>query len=232
VSPTLPLCTVCFRALSRPAMFAAWLGVAAATPFAMAQTTEVLRGDVAAVDAGMLKLRSSTGQETAIDVPAGVRVGVRAPASLDTIKAGAFVGTTAKAQSDGTLLASEVHIFPESARGTGEGHRPMASLPGSTMTNATVASVSAAPGTAGSMTNAAVANVGIGANSRTLRLTYAGGEQTVVVPEGVPVVTLESGNLASLTPSQHVIVYATRHADGRLTAERISVGKNGSTPPN
>ena len=35
----------------------------------------------------------------------------------------------------------EVHVFPESMRGTGEGHRPMDAAPGSTVTDATVASV-------------------------------------------------------------------------------------------
>lgn len=47
------------------------------------------------------------------------------------------------------LLASaealEVVVFPEAARGTGEGHRPWDLLPQSTMTNATVADLAAAP---------------------------------------------------------------------------------------
>ena len=48
-------------------------------------------------------------------------------------------------QADGTQKALEVVVFPEAARGTGEGHRPWDLLPQSTMTNATVADLAAAP---------------------------------------------------------------------------------------
>jgi len=41
-------------------------------------------------------------------------------------------------QPDGSLNAVEVHIFPESMRGTGEGHYPWDLRPQSTMTNANV----------------------------------------------------------------------------------------------
>lgn len=51
------------------------------------------------------------------------------------------MGATAVKQADGNLKALEVHIFPETARGTGEGHRPYDLQPGSTMTNANVEQV-------------------------------------------------------------------------------------------
>jgi hypothetical protein len=113
-------------------------------------------------------------------------------------------------------------------RGTGEGHRPMASKPGSTMTNATVSGVSGAPRT---MTNATVTKRDERAGALTLRLAYKGGGQTVVVPPGVPVTTFENGNRGSLVAGAHVVVYASRGGDSGLIAERISVGKNGWTPP-
>lgn len=207
-------------------------GVASSAALAQTTATQVIRGDVAAVEPSVLRVKSPTGQESIVRVPDDVRVSVRAPATLDAIKAGSYVGVTASRQPDGTLLASEVHIFPESMRGTGEGHRPMAALPGSTMTNATVSRVSPAKSASRStMTNATVAKVGTAGNGRTLQLTYAGGEQTIAVPDGVPVVTTESGNRASLSAGEHVIVTAQRDADGQLAANRISVGKNGSVPP-
>ena len=157
---------------------------------------------------------------------------MRAPTSIDAIKPGTFIGTAAKPGPNGTLVASEVHIFPETMRGTGEGHRPMSTLPGSTMTNATVAGVSpSASSGRGTMTNATVEKVGEAGKGRTLKLTYKGGEQTVFVPGNVPVVTVEDGSRASLAPGEHVIVYAQRDTNGDLAAQRISVGKNGSVPP-
>jgi hypothetical protein len=109
---------------------------------ANAQSLQTLSGDIASVDNAALHLKSSSGQETTIRLPDDVRVSLRVPAKLDDIKAGTFVGTAATPGSNGTLVASEVHIFPEAMRGTGEGHRSMATMPGSTMTNATVAGVS------------------------------------------------------------------------------------------
>jgi len=199
---------------------------------ALAQSPQTLRGDVVAVEGHVLHLASASGQRTDVNLPDDVPVSLRVPASLDAIKAGTFVGTAATPGANGTLVASEVHIFPESMRGAGEGHRPMPSMPGSTMTNATVAGVSGAPAKGrGTMTNATVENVGAQGKARTLKLAYKGGEQTVVVPDKTPIVTVEAGSRASLTPGAHVIVYARRDANGGLAAQRISVGKNGSVPP-
>ena len=203
------------------------------TAIAFAQTPrQTIRGEVTALDGGTLHVKSTTGQDVPLVITDNARIAVRAPATLASIKPGSFIGTTANPRPDGTLLASEVHIFPESMRGTGEGHRPMASAPGSTMTNATVSGVSSpASKPGGTMTNATVANIGGAGNGRMLKLTYAGGQQTVFVPDDVPVVLVEAGSRASLSPGAHVIVYASLDADGKLAADRISVGRNGSTPP-
>ncbi len=199
---------------------------------ARAQSTQTLPGDIAAIDNATLHLKSSSGPETTIKLPDDVRVSLRVPAKLDDIKSGTFVGTAATPGPSGTLVASEVHIFPEALRGTGEGHRPMSTMPGSTMTNATVAGVSpAAANKRGTMTNANVANVGATAGGRTLKLAYKGGEQTVFVSDRTPVVVIEPGSRGSLTPGAHVIVYAQRDTSGALVAQRISVGANGSVPP-
>jgi len=126
-----------------------------------------------------------------------------------------------------------VHVFPESMRGTGEGHRPMDTEPGSTMTNATVTNVTAAPKSAprSTMTNATVANVAPGGSARKLTLQYKGGEKTVVVGDGVPVVMVEAGDPSMLVPGAHIVVTAAKQLDGTLTTDRISVGKNGIVPP-
>ena len=80
------------------------------------------------------------------------------------IKVGSFVGIAAVPAVDATLSALEVLVFPEAARGSGEGHYPWDLQPGSMMTNATVADVAAAP------------------QGRQLRLRYKDGEKTVTVP--------------------------------------------------
>jgi hypothetical protein len=199
---------------------------------ALAQTARPIHGDVAGVDGRVLHVKAADGQAVDVTLADDARVGIRIPQSLDDIKQGAFVGATATPDASGTLVASEVHIFPEAERGMGEGHHRMASTPGNTMTNATVAEVSKSPlASRSSMTNATVASVGGNGGGRMLRLSYKGGGQNILVPSGTPVVLREQGSVLSLTPGAHVIVYATTGPDGRLAASRVSVGKNGSVPP-
>ena len=141
---------------------------------------------------------------------------------------------TAAPQADGTLVASEVQVFPESMRGTGEGHRPMSpdsgASAGATMTNATVASVAGAKA-GNTMTNATVSSVAPGERAMRMTLTYKGGEKIVVVPEGILVFMTEVADRSSLVPGAHVVAYVAKQPDGILVAERVSVGKNGYVPP-
>jgi len=91
-------------------------------------------------------------------------------ASLSDIKQNSFVGVTAMPQPDGSLNAVEVHIFPESMRGTGEGHYPWDLRPQSTMTNANVEQIVSA------------------VDGRTLTLKYKDGEKKITVPANAPTV--------------------------------------------
>jgi len=191
---------------------------------------EHVRGTVMSLEGDVLKVQIAAGkvQELRLAPDAGVALVDRA--DLGGIVPGSFIGTTAVPGPGGKLRAVEVHVFPESMRGVGEGHRPWDLKPGSSMTNATVAGVTGAKGP-GSMTNATVAKVSGDGGARTLRLEYKGGEQTVDVPAGVPVVKLEPGDRSALLPGAHVFVIAARAADGTLTAQRLSVGRNGVVPP-
>ena len=191
-----------------------------------------IAGDVVKLDTSTLEVKSTAGQVVAVRLPDNVRISARSPADLTKVTQGAFVGTTAVPQSDGTLLAREVHVFPESMRGTGEGHRPMDTELGSTMTNATVSRVGPSrPEQKSTMTNATVARVSVAQGSRTLTLTYKGGERTVIVPENAPVVMVEPADRSQLVPGAHVIVYAAPQADGTLDAQRVSIGMKGIVPP-
>lgn len=206
----------------------------ALAPLAHGQSTvQRIRGDVAAVHGKDIDVKTNAGQVVTVRMADSLRVSARGPADLASIAPGSFIGTTAVPQGDGALKAVEVHVFPESMRGTGEGHRPMETeQPGSTMTNATVTSVAPAKAAPRStMTNATVANVAPAGSARRLTLKYKDGEQTVVVGPDVPVVTVEAGDPSMLVPGAHVIVTAAKQLDGTLTTERISVGKNGIVPP-
>ena len=199
-----------------------------AAPVAAQGQPQRFAGDIAAVAPGTLSLR--VGAETVqMRLPDDVRITARSKADWSAVTNGGYVGTTAVPQADGTLLAKEVHVFTEAQRGTGEGHYPM-STPGDTMTNATVSSMSTAR-PRDTMTNATVAAAGTAGDNHRLTLTYKGGEKTVVVTVDVPIIASEPGDRALLVPGAHVVVTARRDADGGLTAERISVGKDGFATP-
>ena len=108
-----------------------------------------------------------SGDTVTIDVKSSVPVSAVKNIKLADIKPGSFVGTAATTGTDGKLTATEVLVFPEAARGTGEGHYAWDLGPNSSMTNANVDSV--VEGTSG----------------RDLKLSYKGGSNSVTVPENV-----------------------------------------------
>ena len=132
--------------------------------------------------------------------------------SITDIQAGSFIGTAALPQADGTQRAIAVTVFPESARGVGEGHRPFDLLPNSTMTNATVAEM--------------VAN----ATGRTLHVKFKDGEKTVAVPKDVPVVTYKPGDRSLLVLGASVSISA-QIVDEKPTAVRINAARDGFKLP-
>jgi hypothetical protein len=110
------------------------------------------------------------------------------------------------------LTALEVLVFPEAARGAGEGHYAWDLMPGSMMTNANVDMV---------------AN---GVNGRVLTLSYKGGSKEVIVPETTPVVTFAPAMRADLIVGKKVLVNATGSSSSYV-ATRIVVEKDGVAPP-
>jgi Domain of unknown function (DUF5666) len=208
----------------------------AAGGLARAQTPALrIRGDIVSVNGAAFQLKADSGQTIAVKLADQYTVSARSHADWTKIAPGAFVGTTAVTGPEGTLTAVEVHVFPESMRGTGEGHRPMDAAPGSTVTDATVASVTVGPrppAAAGrTMTNATVAAVAGGDQERRMTLRYKGGEKVVAIPKDTPIVMVEAGEPSMLVPGAHVVVSGVQQNDGSLLAERITVGKDGLIPP-
>ena len=105
---------------------------------ASAQDTVRVRGTVERIDGPVFVVKNRDGAElklTVTDNPLFVAI---VPATMADIKPGMFVGSAGMMQEDGTQKAIEVHIFPESMRGTGEGHYDWDLMPKSKMTNGNV----------------------------------------------------------------------------------------------
>jgi hypothetical protein len=198
---------------SRRHLLALTLSLTAATAFAQAPSpTQRLRGTVEAFDGTTLTVKERSGESFRLALDDKFAVNEVLPIALTAIQPGSYVGAAALPQPDGTQRALEVLVFPEAARGTGEGHYPWDLEPGSTMTNATVADLAST------------------SDGRTLKLRYKDGEKTLVVGPGVPVVTLQPGGRDLLVPGAKVVVTAQLRGD-RPVALRALAGRNGFQPP-
>lgn len=171
-----------------------------------------LRGTVEKLEPGALVIKERNGETMTLALADNFTVSEVLPVDPAAIQSGTFVGTAAMPGPDGTMSALEVLVFPEAGRGTGEGHYPWDLQPGSTMTNATVTTVAS------------------GAKGRTMTLRYKDGEKTIVVPDGIPIVTVKPADRSLLVPGAKVLVFA-QVRNGQPTALRATAGRNGFAPP-
>ena len=103
-----------------------------------ASPTQRIRGEITAVRGLDLQVKARNGEALPIRLAENYTVTAVVPLALEAIKPGQFVGAASLPQADGTQHALEVLVFPESMRGSGEGHYPWDLQPGSMMTNATI----------------------------------------------------------------------------------------------
>jgi hypothetical protein len=82
------------------------------------------------------------------------------------------------------------------------------------------------------MTNATVAETMARVDGHALTLKYRDGEKTIMVPAETPIVLYVPGDRSELKSGAKIYIpSATKQPDGTLQTARISVGRNGLTPP-
>jgi hypothetical protein len=179
-----------------------------------AQERVRVRGAIEKVEGNVLTVKTREGPVVAIKLAENFAVGGLVSTKFEDIKQNTYVGIAGLPLPDGKVRALEVLIFPEAMRGTAEGHFPWDLVPESTMTNAAVTeSVARTEG-------------------NTLVLKYKDGEKTIVVPADAPIVRAVPTEKSELKPGAKIfIAAAVRGADGTLSAQRVTVGLNGLTPP-
>lgn len=190
--------------------------VAASTLYAAAQRAPVptrVRGTIESVNGDAMQVKSRSGEDVKLHITPDVNVSGITKISLADIKVGSFVGATTVPGPDGGQNAVEVHVFPEDMRGTGEGSRPYDLKPNSSMTNATVSESV------------------VGNDGHTLLVKYKDGEKKVFVADNTPVVTFVPGDKSDLKPGAKVIAFMKQLPDGSFETNRVSVGRDGLTPP-
>lgn len=171
-----------------------------------------VRGEITGVSQDALKVRANSGDNVMINLTRDTKVRAVTLANIEDIKSGSYIGSAAVPLEDGTLKALEVHVFPPELAGSGDGHRPFDLVKGSSMTNGSVGDL-------------------VVSNGRVLTVNYKGGQQKILVPEDVPIVNLMPADRSLLKVGVKIVTFVTQGADGTLTAQSISAGKDGVTPP-
>jgi len=169
-----------------------------------------VRGTITAFEGKVLSVKSRDGKDLMLHTTEATTVATAKAITLADLKPGDYVGSTTQKRADGTLVAREVHTIPRTAP---EGHMPWDLEPGSMMTNANVVAVVQASG------------------GQELTLQYRGGSQKILVPEGTPIVTTTPADRSFLKAGEYVFVATRVDADGKMTALRIQVSKDGVRPP-
>lgn len=189
------------------ALFAGLSCLQAAT--ALAQNVNV-RGTVTAFDGQLISVKARDGKDVQVALPDNAPVAITKPLQLSDLKPGQTVGvTTIKRASDGVLVAIDVRPIPPTAP---QGLTPFDLQPGSTMTNAALeGSVQSAGG-------------------HELTLNYKTGTVRVLVPEGTPMSQSAPGARSDIKPGETIFIVARPAADGKLTAVRTQVSKDGVKP--
>lgn len=213
---------------------------ASSAALAATGTPERVRGIIASATANSVTVDTYAGKPVTVALT-GKTVYLKVEkSSLNKVEKGSFIGTSTK-DIGGTQVALEVHIFPPSLRGTGEGHYAWDKIPdptlsggaktSSSMTNGNVAAVSTSvPDVNSSMTNGDVAASQSQGGVTHLVVTYKGGKQDVLVPPTAPIVTFRPGTEALVAKGSDVFIKATK-TDSGLVANAVDVGVGGIRPP-
>lgn len=193
---------------------AASLMVTASAVWAQQAPPVRVRGEITKVEGNTLSVKSKSGENLTVKLAEPPRIAAMEKASLADIKEGSFIGVSAMPQPDGSQKAYAVHIFMDAQKGVvADRFSEWDSRPGSTMTNANVATTVA------------------GKDGQDLLVKYKDGEKKVIIPPGIPIAKYAPGSAADLKVGAKVFVAAAKkEADGTLTAPNIAVGRTIDPP--
>jgi len=199
------------RFLVLGAMLLSTAALAQKPPANPLQGMKPFAGTVVRVDGKEFKLEGPGGTTATYELADSARITTSRPGTLADLASGKFVGCTAVSKGS-ALYATECHIFPESMRGTGEGHYPMGP-PDTTMTNGNVSQ----------MTNGKVVTAKGSASGVMLEVSYKGGTQEIGVSPVTHITVIGLGDASLLRSGVKVRGAAKTAADGTESVQMLSI---------
>ena len=204
------------QTMTRRALGVAGLALMATASAVWAQQAPPVRvrGEITKVEGTTMGVKARDGANLTVKLAEPPRIAAMEKSSLADIKEGSFIGVSAMPMPDGTQKAYAVHIFMDSQKGVvADRFSDWDSRPGSTMTNANVATTVT------------------GKDGQELLVKYKDGEKKVLVPAGIPIAKYAPGSAADLkVGAKGFVAAAKKEADGTLTAPNIAVGRTIDPP--
>jgi hypothetical protein len=207
--------------------------VLAAALAASSAWADHIHGIVTSLDGQMLTIKNDNAKSVIVQLDPNARIIHNRRLALTDIQPGAFVGTFAVITKDKTLRAQGVRAFPDSMRGVGEGQYPMASNADRIMTYGSVTGVTLQTG--GGVLKVAFRGAGPNGDVACTGHAPAGGtgcqgSADIFVARGVPVMSIETGDVSLLLPGTVVAADTTTDAGGLSTATTVTVEREAPVP--
>jgi hypothetical protein len=173
-----------------------------------------VQGTIKRIDGDVLSVKARRGNDVKLHMIGDIRVVGITKILLSDIKVGSFIGATTVPGPDGMPTAVEVHVFSKDMRGTGQESRSHWSW------------------WSWGADRRAVAESVVGNNGHTLLVKSKDGENKIVVTPDTPVVAYVPAAKSDLKAGAGVFAFVNKKLpDGSFETNRISVDRDGITPP-
>jgi hypothetical protein len=184
---------------------------------ALAQQPQRLAGTIEKVDGNVIYGKAKDGGTITLKLADDASITAVLKATVADIKPGAYIGSGAMPQPDGTQKAVEVHLFARPQEDGGHHYADWYGAPNGTMTN-------------GFAEPTVVTAVG-GAGDPVIVVKYPAGEKRIVVPPSAHIVRYAAGSKDDLKAGAAFRAQAAaKQADGSFTTKSINVGRDGGVP--
>ncbi|MEO3471820.1 hypothetical protein AAFN86_08145 [Roseomonas sp. CAU 1739] len=170
-----------------------------------------IRGTIVGLDGSALSVTTRTGERVTVNLAENTTVSALRRVVLADITPGTALGVVAEPGPDGELRATAITVLPPGVRIT-ELQNAWDTAPNASMNNGPV--------------EAAVDS----GSGRDLTLSILGRRVLVRVPAETPLLMPIAAARSDLVPNATVFINAMRDAEGRITASRVTVSKDGVAP--
>jgi hypothetical protein len=207
------------RILTAAALTVATVSAALAQqPQTQPPSTQRLAGTIEKVDGNVIYAKGRDGGTITLKLADDATITAVLKATVADIKPGAYIGSGAMPQPDGSQKAVEVHIFARPQEDGGHHYADWYGAPNGTMTN-------------GFADPTVVSTAISGSGDPVIVVKYPSGEKRITVPPTAHIVRYAPGAKDDLKAGAAFRTQtAAKQSDGTFTTKNINIGRDGGVP--